>query len=173
MNHSSRTETWVGHPKTGRRADSSARQSTRTNPGNRAGSLRPAPKGRGPGEKCDGQRPKSEKAPVGPRLESGKGRHQCPRNQSGSPHRVRGSDARQGGRQAGKPSPEPDYERSSRSGRKADFARHRPLDREWGSSCQLPRISYPPNGNTSKPARSVPASEGLLSARNVSSELHS
>jgi hypothetical protein len=30
---------------------------------------------------------------------------------------------------------------------------------------------YPPNGSTSKPARSVPTSEGLLFARNVSSKL--
>ncbi len=160
-----------GHPRTGRQADSSARKSTRTNPGNRAGSLRPAPKGRGPGEKCDGQRPRSEKAPVGPRLESGRGRHQGPRNPSGSPHRGKGSGARQGGRQAGKPSPEPDYERSSRSGRKVDFARHRRPVRDWGSTRSLPRSLYPPNGSTSKQARSVPTSEGLLFARDVSLKL--
>jgi hypothetical protein len=171
MNQPSRSETSVRHPRTGRHGDSVASSATWTNPGNRAGSLRPTPTGRGPGEKCDGQRPKSEKVPAVPRLESEKGRHQGPRNLSGSPLLGRGSGARQGGRQAGKPSREPDYERSSRSGRKADFSRHRRPVRDWGSTRSLPRSLYPPNGSTSKPARSVPTSEGLLFARNVSSKL--
>ena len=169
MNQPSRSETSVRHPRTGRHGDSVASSATWTNPGNRAGSLRPTPKGRGPGEKCDGQRPKSEKAPAVPRLESGIGRHQDPPHPSRSPHRGRGSGARQGGRQAGKPIPEPGCGKSNRSGRKADFAHHRRPVRDWDSSRSLPRSSCPPNGNTLKPARSVPTSEGLQFARNVSS----
>lgn len=171
MNQSSRRETWEATQELGGRRTPSHPQSTRTSPANRAGSLRPAPKGREPGEKCDGQRPRSEKVPAVPRLESGTGRHQGPRNPWGSPLPGRGSGARQGGLQADKLAPEPDYERSSRSGRKADFSRHRRPVRDWGSSRSLPRSLYPPNGNTSRPARSVPTSEGLPFARNVSSKL--
>ncbi len=171
MNQSSRTETWVGHPGAGRQVDSGASTATWTNPGNRAGSLRPAPKGRGPGEKCDGQRPRSEKVPAVRRSESGNGQHQGRRNPSGSPHLERGSGARQGGRQAGKPIPELGCGKSSRSGRKADFAHHRRPLRDWSSTRSLPKNSYPPNGSTSKPARSVPTSEVLPFARNVSSKL--
>jgi len=170
MNQSSRRETWEATQELGGRRTPSSTV-TWINPSNRPGSLKPAPKEREPGEKCDGQRPRSEKVPAVPRLESGRGRHHGPRNPSGSPLRGRGSGSRQGGRQAGKPSREPDYGRSSRSGRKADSFRHRRPDRDWCSSCSLPRSLYPPNGNTSKPARSVPTSEGLQFARNVSSKL--
>ena len=160
MNQPSRSETSVRHPRTGRHGDSVASSATWTNPGNRAGSLRPMPAGRGPGEKCDGQRPKSEKAPAVPRLGSGTGRLQGHRNPSESPLLGRGSGARQGGRQAGKPIPEPGCVRSSRLGRKADFALHRRPLRDWGSSRSPPRSLYSPKSNTSKPARSVPTSQG-------------
>lgn len=171
MNQSSRPETWVGHPRAGRQADSVTFTATRTDPSNRAGSLRPAPKGRGPGGKRDGRRPRSESTLEVPRSERRTGRHPDPRNPLGSPHLGRGSGARQEGRQAGKLSPEPGYGKSSRSGRKADFARHRHPVREWDSSRSLPRSSFPPNGSTSMQARSVPTSEGLLVARDVSLKL--
>jgi hypothetical protein len=173
MNQSSRTETWVGHPERGGRQTPSHRQSTGIKPGNRAGSLRPAPKGRGPGEKCGGQRPRSEKVPVGLRLENGTGQHQDPLHPSRSSHRERESGLQLELRQAGKPTPEPDYGRSRHSGRKADLALHCRLVRDWGSNHSLPKVLNPSNSSTPMPARSVPTSEGLPFARNVSSKLHS